>query len=80
VQVLRDITERKKIEEELEKSEKKYREAYNRAGFYKDLLKCYEIGCQHLNVCRGGCRYRAFVNTGDILGINQYRCAQFNKK
>jgi radical SAM protein with 4Fe4S-binding SPASM domain len=45
-----------------------------------DELKCYEIGCQYLKSCRGGCRYRAFINTGDILGVDQYRCAQFDKK
>jgi PAS domain S-box-containing protein len=33
-----DITERKKAEQKLIKSEKKYREAYNRAEFYKDLF------------------------------------------
>ena len=33
-----DITERKKIENELIKSEDKYRNAYNRAEFYKDLF------------------------------------------
>ncbi len=34
----RDITERKKAERKLKNSEKKYREAYNRAEFYKDLF------------------------------------------
>ena len=34
----RDITERKKAEEKLKKSEEKYREAYNRAELYKDLF------------------------------------------
>ena len=33
-----DITERIKAEEDLKKSEKKYREAYNRAEFYKDVF------------------------------------------
>ena len=33
-----DITERKKAERKLVKSEKKYREAFNRAEFYKDLF------------------------------------------
>ncbi|MHA1256900.1 MAG: PAS domain S-box protein, partial [Promethearchaeota archaeon] len=33
-----DITERKKSERKLVKSEKKYREAFNRAEFYKDLF------------------------------------------
>jgi len=34
----RDITERKKVEEKLKDSENKYREAYNRAEFYKDIF------------------------------------------
>jgi PAS domain S-box-containing protein len=38
VGVTRDITERKKAEEALKKSEKKYRKAYKQANFYKDLF------------------------------------------
>lgn len=36
--ISRDITERKLADEELKKSEKKYREAYDIANFYKDLF------------------------------------------
>jgi len=36
--ISRDITERIKIELNLKKSEEKYREAYNRVNFYKDLF------------------------------------------
>ncbi|MFX1568603.1 MAG: PAS domain S-box protein [Promethearchaeota archaeon] len=36
--ISRDITERKLANEELKKSEKKYREAYDIANFYKDLF------------------------------------------
>jgi len=36
--ILQDITERKKAEKELIKSEKRYRDAYNRAEFYKDIF------------------------------------------
>ncbi|MHA1985572.1 MAG: PAS domain S-box protein [Promethearchaeota archaeon] len=36
--ISRDITEQKKSEEQLKESETKYREAYNRATFYKDLF------------------------------------------
>ncbi|MFX1329859.1 MAG: PAS domain S-box protein [Promethearchaeota archaeon] len=36
--ISRDITERKKSEEALKKSEKKYRDAYNQVNFYKDLF------------------------------------------
>jgi len=35
---LLDITERKKIEEKLKESEEKYRVAFNRAEFYKDIF------------------------------------------
>ena len=36
--IYRDISEKKKVEQELKESEKKYREAYNRAEFYKDIF------------------------------------------
>ncbi|MHA1149690.1 MAG: PAS domain S-box protein [Promethearchaeota archaeon] len=36
--VITDITQRKKVEQDLQDSEQKYREAYNRAEFYKDLF------------------------------------------
>ncbi len=38
VALLRDITDRKRTELELQKSEEKYRHSYNRANFYKDLF------------------------------------------
>ncbi len=36
--IVQDITERKHAEQELETSELKYREAYNRTDFYKDIF------------------------------------------
>ena len=36
--IVQDITDRKKAEKELETSEIKYREAYNRVDFYKDIF------------------------------------------
>lgn len=38
VDIIRDITDRKNAENGLRNSEKKYREAYTRANFYKDLF------------------------------------------
>jgi PAS domain S-box-containing protein len=36
--ISRDITDRRKVEQKLRESEKKYREAYERANLYKDLF------------------------------------------
>ena len=36
--ISRDITERKRMEQKLKESENRYREAYNRVNFYKDLF------------------------------------------
>ena len=36
--LIRDITKRKQAEQKLKRSEKQYREAYDRANFYKDLF------------------------------------------
>jgi len=38
IDIIRDITFRKKAEKSLKKSERKYQEAYKRANFYKDLF------------------------------------------
>ena len=42
-------------------------------------LNCYELNCDFLEACRGGCRYRAYQATGNICGIDSYKCAQFGK-
>jgi len=42
-------------------------------------LNCYELNCEFLEACRGGCRYRAYQATGNICGIDSYKCAQFGK-
>jgi len=42
-------------------------------------LKCAELNCEYLDECRGGCRYRALVYSGDERGIDPYKCAAYNK-
>jgi radical SAM protein with 4Fe4S-binding SPASM domain len=42
-----------------------------------DELECK--GCEYLESCRGGCRYRAFKDTGNIRGVDKYKCYQFGK-
>ncbi len=41
--IFRDISENKKIEQELKESEERYRNAYDNADFYKDLL-AHDVG------------------------------------
>ncbi|MFX0142213.1 MAG: radical SAM protein, partial [Candidatus Hodarchaeota archaeon] len=40
----------------------------------QEELKCANINCPHLEDCKGGCRYRAYTLTKDILGIDKIRC------
>jgi len=42
-------------------------------------LECFKLKCEHLDACRGGCRYRAYQATGNVLGVDSYKCAQFGK-
>jgi len=42
-------------------------------------LECSKLECEHLEACRGGCRYRAYQATWDIYGVDSYKCAQFGK-
>ncbi|MBY8982229.1 MAG: radical SAM protein [Candidatus Lokiarchaeota archaeon] len=44
-----------------------------------DDLKCNELNCEFLEDCRGGCRYRAYRQTSDIMGIDSFKCFQFGK-
>jgi radical SAM protein with 4Fe4S-binding SPASM domain len=41
-------------------------------------LKCNEIKCEYLKECKGGCRYRALIDTDNILGIDRVKCSQYN--
>lgn len=50
-------------------------ECWKRLRHFKlDELKCN--GCEYLKECRGGCRYRAFLE-GDLMGADSVRCAAF---
>jgi radical SAM protein with 4Fe4S-binding SPASM domain len=42
-------------------------------------LECAEIECEYLDDCRGGCRFRAKHHTGNIYGVDSYKCYQFGK-
>ncbi|MFX0187273.1 MAG: radical SAM protein [Candidatus Hodarchaeota archaeon] len=42
-------------------------------------LKCSEENCKFIGDCRGGCRYRGFKYTGDIYGVDSFKCYQFGK-
>ena len=42
-------------------------------------LECAKLDCEYLEACRGGCRYRAYQATGNLCGIDSYKCAQFGK-
>lgn len=36
--------------------------------------------CEYIEDCRGGCRYRAEILTGDPMGKDLYRCSYYMKK
>ena len=42
-------------------------------------LNCCRLNCEFLEACRGGCRYRAYKTTGDIFGIDSFKCSQFGR-
>jgi radical SAM protein with 4Fe4S-binding SPASM domain len=42
-------------------------------------LQCAQLNCEFIEQCRGGCRYRAYQATGNINGVDAYKCAQFGK-
>ncbi|MDD1777288.1 MAG: radical SAM protein [Candidatus Helarchaeota archaeon] len=43
-------------------------------------LECAKLKCPHLGDCRGGCRFRASVETNSRYGIDPVKCAAFNFK
>jgi len=43
----------------------------------KKELQCNKLNCPYLEECRGGCRYRAFSLTNDILGIDKIKCISY---
>ena len=44
-----------------------------------ESLRCNEMNCEYLEQCRGGCRYRAFKHSNDLLGIDSFTCYKFGK-
>ncbi len=42
-------------------------------------LQCAQLNCEYIEKCRGGCRYRAYQATGNVNGVDAYKCAQFGK-
>jgi len=42
-------------------------------------LECKKINCEVIDDCRGGCRYRGYKNSGSILGVDAFKCSQFEK-
>ena len=77
-----DITERKKIENELIKSENKYRKAYNRAEFYKDLF-AHDINNILQNISMGVelnlLKFKDLGDVGDLGEINEMIIEQVNR-
>jgi len=41
---------------------------------------CHRSGCRHVSECRGGCRSRAFINSGDLSAKDLTACAYFSIK
>lgn len=77
-----DITERKIIENELIKSEDKYRRAYNRAEFYKDLF-AHDINNILQNISMGVelnlLKFKDLGDVGDLGEINEMIIEQVNR-
>ena len=44
-----------------------------------ESLRCNEMNCEYIEQCRGGCRYRAFKHSNDLLGIDSFTCYKFGK-
>jgi radical SAM protein with 4Fe4S-binding SPASM domain len=40
-------------------------------------LECADLNCPHLQDCRGGCRFRAYMDTGRLMGVDRIKCAAF---
>lgn len=40
-------------------------------------LKCKELDCKYLEECKGGCRYRAYLQANDLLDVDRVKCASF---
>ena len=42
-------------------------------------LNCAKLGCEYLEDCRGGCRFRASQCSNDLKGIDLYKCIQYGR-
>ena len=40
-------------------------------------LECAKLECPFLEDCKGGCRFRASINSGQLLGVDRVKCAAF---
>jgi len=44
----------------------------------QEELDCASLNCPYLQDCRGGCRFRALLDTDKLFGIDRVKCASFN--
>jgi len=40
-------------------------------------LDCTSVNCPYLKDCRGGCRFRAYMDTGRLMGVDRVKCETF---
>jgi len=46
---------------------------------FENCFQCEEINfCPYAELCKGGCRSRAYLNTGKTYGIDEFMCNYFN--
>jgi radical SAM protein with 4Fe4S-binding SPASM domain len=52
----------------------------NKYIWKQEDLDCASLHCPYIMDCRGGCRFRAFLDTDKLYGIDRVKCAAFNFK